>query len=550
MGGDTGKSIRQGRDARAQFWQQDADGIRGMDPNDARQLMELVLALFPRGQANLGERLADAVVNRSIENDIPVVTIGRKDRPGPFPVLMFDDKTGFLVQVGNTRLSDYRHVGSLKLPHLISWTTNTQIRLGSFEFNPTFASATFERPGGRGGWLGQLVPERPMPRPVFQTNLSAPGKLEIVRQPKPMILARGRLPKLPKHDATSGANWQVDLRGSDLSRLDLGSRLDDLLHADFDSNTRWPAALPNGFNPNRVLGLGQDPGLGVRQLHARGFTGKGIGIGIIDQPLLVDHAEYSNQLRLYEEIHVPANAAAEMHGPAVASIAVGRTCGVAPDADLYYIAELHGEHRQEFEWDFTSLAQSIDRLLEINRALPPDRKIRVISVSVGWSKDQKGYSETMAAVQRATADGVFVISTALRQTHHLAFDGLGRDAMANPNLPTSYRPGAWWAAQFWSGHMRFKPGQRLCVPMDTRSTASPTGQRDLVHYDGGGWSWCVPWIAGLYALACQVDPTMTPERFWAEALSTGTTITVCDNGDQAELGSIANPVALVERLAR
>ena len=31
-----------------------------------------------------------------------------------------------------------------------------------------------------------------------------------------------------------------------------------------------------------------------------------------------------------------------MHGPAVASIAVGKTVGVAPEADLYYISSVNG----------------------------------------------------------------------------------------------------------------------------------------------------------------------------------------------------------------
>jgi hypothetical protein len=240
-----------------------------------------------------------------------------------------------------------------------------------------------------------------------------------------------------------------------------------------------------------------------------------------------------------------------MHGPAVASIAVGKTCGVAPAADLYYIAEQHGEYRRgnDFEWDFTPLAQSVDRLLDINRALPANGRIRVIATSVGWTRDQKGYAEIMAAVRRATEAGVFVISTSLRDTHHLRFDGLGRDPFADPNTPASYRPGAWWAIQFWNGQMRFKPGTRLCVPMDARSTASPSGPHDYVHYANGGWSWCVPWIAGLYALACQVDPDITPERFWSEALRSGTTISIVHESERARLGTISNPLALLERLA-
>ena len=50
--------------------------------------------------------------------------------------------------------------------------------------------------------------------------------------------------------------------------------------------------------------LGKDPGLGVRQLQAQGITGSGVGIAIIDQPMLVDHQEYASRLKLYEEINI------------------------------------------------------------------------------------------------------------------------------------------------------------------------------------------------------------------------------------------------------
>jgi hypothetical protein len=288
----------------------------------------------------------------------------------------------------------------------------------------------------------------------------------------------------------------------------------------------------------------------VRALHARGVTGAGVGIGVIDQALLVEHGEYRERLRCYEEIHWRGEQA-QMHGPAVASIAVGKTVGVAPAADLYYIAEMHGTRGAlgKFEWDFTWLAQSIRRLLEINAALPAGKKIRVISVSVGWGPERRGYAETMAAVEQATKAGVFVISTALQRTHRLEFHGLGRDQISDPERVEFYQPGIWWAEGFWSGN-RFRPGTRLLVPMDARTTASPTGATAYVYYSSGGWSWSVPWIAGLYALACQVHPAITPERFWAEALRTGTTNRLRRKGEEVEFGTIANPAALIERLQR
>ncbi|HEY3314493.1 MAG TPA: hypothetical protein VGL40_04335 [Bacillota bacterium] len=99
----------------------------------------------------------------------------------------------------------------------------------------------------------------------------------------------------------------------------------------------------------------------------------------------------------------------------VASIAVGKTLGVAPEADLYYVANEH--------WtDFAYTARGIDRLLDVNQTL----------------------------------------------------------------------------------RNRF-----LLVPMDSRCTAS---------------------IAGLYALACQVDPKVTPRRFWKVALATGETTRVAHDG--------------------
>jgi len=126
------------------------------------------------------------------------------------------------------------------------------------------------------------------------------------------------------------------------------------------------------------MDLGKDPGLGIRSLHAQGITGRGVGIAIIDQTLLVDHQEYADQLRLYEEINAYSDA--ELHGAAIASIAVGKKVGVAPEADLYYIATSFGSN------DFTYLARCIQRIVEVNDQLPPENKIRVISISVGWGE--------------------------------------------------------------------------------------------------------------------------------------------------------------------
>ena len=317
---------------------------------------------------------------------------------------------------------------------------------------------------------------------------------------------------------------RMDLRGSDLSRLDLTSSRPDLELADFDTGTRWPHALPPGFDPARRLEIAKSPGPGLPALHRQGITGRGVGVGLVDQGLLVGHAEYRDRLRLYEHLHC-SDGMATMHGCAVASLAVGRSVGVAPEADLYYIAETHVRGRdpglppsgEREPMDFTVTAHSIDRLLEVSRQLPASRRIRVISISVGWAPGDIGYEEVMAAVRRATRDGVFVVSTSLEETHGLSFHGLGRDPSGDPEALASYTLPPWGNEA---------AGPLLHVPMDARTTASPTGENEYVFYREGAWSWVVPYLAGLYALAAQVKPSVTPEEFWRTALATADTVTL------------------------
>jgi hypothetical protein len=74
--------------------------------------------------------------------------------------------------------------------------------------------------------------------------------------------------------------------------------------------------------------------------------------------------------------------------------------------------------------------------------------------------------------------------------------------------------------------------------MDSRTTASPTGVNDYVFYREGGWSWSIPYIAGVYALAAQVKPDITPDVFWSTALQTGHTIEISNGGKQYSFGVI------------
>jgi hypothetical protein len=77
---------------------------------------------------------------------------------------------------------------------------------------------------------------------------------------------------------------------------------------------------------------------------------------------------------------------APLHGAAVASIAVGKAVGVAPDGDMYHIGSSLGF--PGMPTDFRNDALGVRPLLKINDQLPADRKIRVIAIQIGWDRSQ------------------------------------------------------------------------------------------------------------------------------------------------------------------
>lgn len=360
----------------------------------------------------------------------------------------------------------------------------------------------------------------------------------ICRNPQPsnyrhLVNSGAPLTNLPKFDPENP--FSVDLRSADASRLDLRDSAADLEHANYDSKTIWPPKerMPPAFDAERVLELGKNPGLGIRGLHAQGITGRGIGIGIVDQTLLTRHPEFAERLKWYEEIGLEGRPPSEMHGPAVASIAVGKTVGVAPEADLYYIAV----RTYEMSSLLHNYAQGVRRLLEVNQRLPKEHRIRAISLSVGYGPGTPGHEDFIGAVKEAEAEGIFV---AWCGSEEFPIGGLSVPSSANRDdfnayvIPQRYQITA-------SGS--------LYVPMDSRTTASPTGVNDYVFYGPGGESWTVPYAAGTYALAAQVAPDITPEQFWSLAIRTGHHLQRKDNGREVDAGRILDTAVLIKALA-
>lgn len=375
-------------------------------------------------------------------------------------------------------------------------------------------------------------------------------------------LVAGTICRKPENAIAWGRAWQAerglesiltfdnlgfDFRCADISQADLGKLGDRLVYASFDDQTKWPDIIPKEYDREKLMELGRDPGLGVRALHEQGITGKGVGIAILDQALLVDHEEYGDRLRLYQEYHSAVGDVASMHGGAVSSIALGKTTGVAPDALLYYIADDVGSGDDEnFVRDMRYYAKDIERLIALNKTLPQEEKIRVISMSVGYLPDTIGAAEMDEAIARARDAGIAVVWVSDRDSLAGVFTGMGRDPYGDPNDLQTVRPGYYLEEYIRNGE--YTGADSVLVPMDCRTTAANTGPEGYAFYSISGASWKVPYVAGLYALACQVKPEVTFEEFVKAAQETAHPVTVPIEGREVPYGNVVDPAALLAKL--
>lgn len=198
-----------------------------------------------------------------------------------------------------------------------------------------------------------------------------------------------------------------DVRFKIMTGLDLSKRKGLPETLSYNERTTWPDAsrLPAGFDPKTVMENAKNPGLGVRALHKRGITGKGVNLAIIDQPLYLDHPEYAGKIAAY--VTYCGFSVSSMHGPAVASLLVGADCGTAPDARVYYAATPSWTADAKYE------AKALDWVIAENDKLPSDRKIRAVSISSAPSGPGSPFKKNTdmwdAACARAEKAGILIV---------------------------------------------------------------------------------------------------------------------------------------------
>jgi hypothetical protein len=158
--------------------------------------------------------------------------------------------------------------------------------------------------------------------------------------------------------------------------------------------------------------------------------------------------------------------------------------------------------------DSSYYAKAIDWIIEQNKKLPADQKIRVISVSAApsgqgspFEKNQQMWDD---ACSRAEAEGMLVLDCT---QHHGLIGPCWMDA--------SFPEDAVKCSGGFPGTSSFSPAEgRIYAPTCPRTTAEQYNKGEFSYqYCGkGGLSWAIPYVAGVLAMGWQVNPGLGPEQ--------------------------------------
>ena len=283
-------------------------------------------------------------------------------------------------------------------------------------------------------------------------------------------------------------------------------------------NVIWPTLnkLPDNINPEKILSESKQSSE-IKELHDIGKTGKGINIAIIDQRLNLNHKEYTNNIKSYMVFGPWNKNGIDYHGSLVAGIAVGKTTGVAPDANLYYyaapVSEITPDNKRVLSRKYA--IEAIKEIIKFNETHSDNEKIRFLSCSWG-TRDDLHTKECEELFKICEQNGIKIIGAAYKHMGTSPMDKRYENTTENIGIPTDGK-----TTSFWQGGYCY-----------TRQ---------------GGSSSTFPYIAGVFACACQGNQIFFTRPHWQEELTTilQDTAILTENG-----GKIINPIGICEKVSQ
>ena len=183
---------------------------------------------------------------------------------------------------------------------------------------------------------------------------------------------------------------------------------------------------------------------------------------------------------------------------------------------FYYAARTTMEHQMQADY--------IDEIIKYNETAGDPGRIRVISISAS-PEGALNNDAFRKAHKKAQDAGILVVTCSEK---FLRYGTLTLIEGKDPDKPESYKVGRYGGAS-----------DVLLIPAGNKTIATHQGINVYKYEREGGMSWAAPYIAGLAALAFQVNPDMHPQTIVEQLVKTAT---------HTKTGPIVNPREFIKSI--
>lgn len=299
--------------------------------------------------------------------------------------------------------------------------------------------------------------------------------------------------------------------GQDVSKIDMSNLSpENFRRLTFDSKTIFSDEQIKKFHPEKLLEQGKSFSNGMKKLHAEGIDGNGTTIGIMDSCFDSAIAEFDGRVIqhiVFEKVNgndfVSHREYREedgdgFHGKTTACLATGNECGIAPNAKMYlfgiaedtswaeakeailkYIIDNH------INLDIISMSADIETSKEGQEIIDKleEKGCTFLDSSKFWKDFSWG---------RMTDNGEVVLLDEMMKTmSDMQYDENSKGGKVLKNIPNT-----------------------VILPCTGR-TSLQIGNEKVYKYNGSvcGASFAIPQVAGIFAIARQIDPSIRYDEF-------------------------------------
>lgn len=285
---------------------------------------------------------------------------------------------------------------------------------------------------------------------------------------------------------------------SDLSKKRFAGEFSDevIRQVNYSTFTRFPLNHPFKFNSEYYK---TTPDVDI--VHRSGLNGENINIAVIDNGFTNIPTEIEGKIKNYYESY--GYRGDHFHGEIVLSYLVGKNIGVVQNANVSFYdvnPDYFENHPELVNGDPKALYGKLiyDRLLEIYNKNLNGENIQIVNISSGYAKSANMESEFAFIKDKLKETGCYVIDS---DEFSKYFTSVNTDLNNN----------TYYFSDWQKDNIDFH-SSKIMVP-SSEMVPLWGSNNDYMYHGNTSFSWSIPKVTGMFALALQVNPKLTFDEF-------------------------------------